>query len=110
MRWWQTHELPRPRTAARVVTGPGQAHVDDEAKGHIRKFGQVTPGETNPHVSELSHRRIKSGSGFCAQRDGDQDAVQGKPPMPDNYLNESEVSRWHERREMNEPQRRRTAR
>ena len=27
--------------------GPGQAHVDDDAKGHIRKFAQITPGETN---------------------------------------------------------------
>jgi hypothetical protein len=64
-----TRELPRLRTAARVATAPGQ-HVDSEAKGHIRKSGQVTPGETNPHVSELSQRRIKSGSGFCTERDG----------------------------------------
>ena len=27
--------------------GPGQAHVDDDAKGHIRKFGQITPSETS---------------------------------------------------------------
>src|SRR4051794_40347373 len=27
--------------------GPGQAHVDDDAKGHIRKFGQIKPAETN---------------------------------------------------------------
>ena len=27
--------------------GPGQAHVDDDAKEHIRKFGQITPGEIN---------------------------------------------------------------
>ena len=27
--------------------GPGQAHVDDDAKGHIRKFGQITPAETS---------------------------------------------------------------
>jgi len=27
--------------------GPGQAHVDDDAKGHIRRFGTITPGEVN---------------------------------------------------------------
>jgi hypothetical protein len=75
--------VANPRTPAATqgcenCHGPGQAHVDDEAKGHIRKFAQVTPGETNPHVSELSHRRIKSRSGFCTQGDGDEDAVQGK--------------------------------
>jgi len=27
--------------------GPGQAHVDDDAKGHIRKFGQIAAAEIN---------------------------------------------------------------
>ena len=27
--------------------GPGQGHVDDDNKGHIRKFGQITHAETN---------------------------------------------------------------
>jgi DmsE family decaheme c-type cytochrome len=27
--------------------GPGQAHVDDDAKGHILKFGQATPADIN---------------------------------------------------------------
>ena len=27
--------------------GPGQAHVDDDAKGHILKFGQMKPAEVN---------------------------------------------------------------
>jgi len=27
--------------------GPGQAHVDDDAKGHIKKFAQITPAEVN---------------------------------------------------------------
>ncbi len=27
--------------------GPGQAHVDDEAKGHIQKFAQLTPTDVN---------------------------------------------------------------
>src|SRR6185295_14255544 len=27
--------------------GPGQAHVDDDAKGHIKKFGQLKPAEIN---------------------------------------------------------------
>jgi DmsE family decaheme c-type cytochrome len=27
--------------------GPGQAHVDDDAKGHMRKFAQMTPSEVS---------------------------------------------------------------
>jgi DmsE family decaheme c-type cytochrome len=27
--------------------GPGQAHIDDDAKGHINKFGKMAPGEIN---------------------------------------------------------------
>ena len=27
--------------------GPGQAHVDDDSKGHIRKFAQIASAETN---------------------------------------------------------------
>jgi DmsE family decaheme c-type cytochrome len=27
--------------------GPGQGHVDDDAKGHIRKFGEIKPAEIN---------------------------------------------------------------
>src|SRR5262249_23092774 len=27
--------------------GPGQAHVDDEKKGHIRRFATLTPAETS---------------------------------------------------------------
>jgi DmsE family decaheme c-type cytochrome len=27
--------------------GPGQAHVDDDAKGHIRRFAKTAPAETN---------------------------------------------------------------
>jgi DmsE family decaheme c-type cytochrome len=27
--------------------GPGQAHVDDDAKGHMRKFAQMKPAEIN---------------------------------------------------------------
>ena len=39
----------RPRsTGATSCHGPGQAHVDDDAKGHILKFGQMKPAEVQP--------------------------------------------------------------
>src|SRR5262245_66669122 len=36
--------------------GPGQAHVDDDAKGHIRKFGPISAGEINETCLSCDNR------------------------------------------------------
>jgi DmsE family decaheme c-type cytochrome len=41
--------------------GPGQAHVDDEAKGHMRKFAQITPGEVNQTCLSCHNRGNHAG-------------------------------------------------
>ena len=40
----RTRARRRRATAARAATVPGQAHVDDDAKGHILKFKELTAG------------------------------------------------------------------
>ena len=41
--------------------GPGQAHVDDDAKGHIRRFGSITPGEVNETCLSCHNRGTHAG-------------------------------------------------
>jgi DmsE family decaheme c-type cytochrome len=41
--------------------GPGQAHVDDDNKGHIRKFGQITHAETNQTCLACHNRGAHAG-------------------------------------------------
>jgi DmsE family decaheme c-type cytochrome len=41
--------------------GPGQAHVDDDAKGHIRKFGQIKAAEINETCLTCHNRGTHAG-------------------------------------------------
>ncbi len=41
--------------------GPGQAHVDDDNKGHIRKFGQIKPAEINETCLACHNRGTHAG-------------------------------------------------
>lgn len=41
--------------------GPGQAHVDDEAKGHIRRFAQMTPAESSEICLSCHNRGTHAG-------------------------------------------------
>ena len=50
-----------PRTAARACHGPGQAHVDDESKGHIKRFTGVTPADVNETCLSCHNRSNHAG-------------------------------------------------
>jgi DmsE family decaheme c-type cytochrome len=55
-----------PRTPAATLGceschGPGQAHVDDEAKGHIKKFGALKPAEINQTCLTCHNRGTHAG-------------------------------------------------
>jgi DmsE family decaheme c-type cytochrome len=41
--------------------GPGQAHVDDDAKGHIRKFDKIAPAEINQTCLTCHNRGENAG-------------------------------------------------
>jgi DmsE family decaheme c-type cytochrome len=41
--------------------GPGQAHVDDDAKGHIRKFGAMKPAEISETCTTCHNRGPHAG-------------------------------------------------
>ena len=41
--------------------GPGQAHVDDDAKGHIRRFGTIKPAEVNATCLSCHNRGAHAG-------------------------------------------------
>ena len=54
-------ERPRPRSAARAATVPGQAHVDDDAKGHIKQFSALKPAEVNETCLTCHNRGSHAG-------------------------------------------------
>jgi DmsE family decaheme c-type cytochrome len=61
------HGMARnPRTPAAAhgcesCHGPGQAHVDDDAKGHIRTFGTLKPAEINETCLSCHNRGAHAG-------------------------------------------------
>jgi DmsE family decaheme c-type cytochrome len=59
-------EAKNPRSPAAIhgcesCHGPGQAHIDDEAKGHIWKFGKMKPDEINGQCLTCHNRGTHAG-------------------------------------------------
>ena len=59
----QIHNLRTPAAARGCESchGPGQAHVDDDAKGNIRRFGSLKPAEVNATCLSCHNRGVHAG-------------------------------------------------
>ena len=67
----QAHNPRSPAAAhgCESCHGPGQAHVDDEQKGHIQKFTQMTPARSTGRASPVTTGRSTRG-GKAARTNG----------------------------------------
>ena len=52
---------PAAKLGCESCHGPGQAHVDDDAKGHILKFGAMKPAEVNQTCLACHNRGTHAG-------------------------------------------------
>ena len=57
----QNPRTPMAAHGCESCHGPGQAHVDDDAKGHIKKFGTLKPAEINETCLSCHNRGDHAG-------------------------------------------------